>query len=140
MNFHRLDGVHQYSGSEPIDISLKVIEEDQARQILAEIESRDPAAWKLMFADERAASWTAAALSDFKDLYAKLSAGRLAWVLRTGLPLHTAFKIWLDGQELSSSKAQLKTIDTYRVGSEKDTVADAMKLDKGADGVSISWY
>lgn len=34
-------------------------------------------------------------LSDFKELYHKLSAGRLRWILSTGLPLHTDFRIRL---------------------------------------------
>lgn len=101
----------QNETTRPVQISLREIDESTARKHAAEIKRRNPDAWALMFDEKRrASSWTAAALSDFKELYTQLSMGRLRWVMSTGLPLHTNFRIFLNGQRVTSSKEKLKTI------------------------------
>ncbi len=105
MNFQDVES-RKTDDASPIQIALREIEETDAKRILANIERRSPTAWSRLFgkSDERAVTWTAAALSDFRDLYKKLQSGRLQWVLRTGLPLQTNFNIWLDGERIKSSK------------------------------------
>ena len=110
MNFHDVAG-RQNDDVDPVRISLRELDEQTAQAHLAEIRHRDPGAWTIMFDEnERVSSWTAAALSDFKDLYKQLSTGRLEWVLSTGLPLHTDFSISLNGRHVTSSKERLKEI------------------------------
>ena len=108
MNFHDVTGL-QNEDTDPVRVSLREVDEATAKEHLAEIKYRDPGAWELMF-DKRASAWTAAALTDFKDLYNRLSVGRLRWVLSTGLPLHTDFGISLNGERLASSKENLEEI------------------------------
>ena len=60
-------------------------------------------------------SWTAAALSDFKDLYRRLQTGTLRWVLSTGLPLHSDFRMWLNGVQLTSSKEAMEPLKTVLI-------------------------
>lgn len=80
----------QNQTARPVQVSLREIDEATARKYAVEIKRRNPDAWDLMFDEKiRASSWTAAALSDFKELYAQLATGRLRWVMSTGLPLHT---------------------------------------------------
>jgi hypothetical protein len=136
MNFRDLAGLHQYETHEPFELTLYTLSADEARLALADVETRDPAAWNLMFGPDASSTWTAAGLSDFKDLYEKLSAGRLAWVLSTGLPLHSKFEIWLDGKQLKSSKVKLKAITSYSVGGD-DKVAADLELASDADGIEI---
>ena len=119
MNFHDVTGrqnddvdpdVDSVRVSQP-EVSLRELDEQTARAHLEEIGHRDPGAWTFMFDErKRTSSWTAAALTDFKDLYKQLSAGRLGWVLSTGLPLHTDFGISLNGRRVTSSKEKLKEI------------------------------
>ena len=110
MNFHEVTG-RQHPNSEPVGVSLREVDEETARTHLAEIEQRDPDAWTLMFGKRgREPTWTAAALTDFKDLYSRLGTGRLRWVLSTGLPLHTNFTISLNGNRIKSSKESLREI------------------------------
>ena len=110
MNFHDVTG-RQNDDVDPVRISLRELDEQTAQAHLAEIRHRNPGAWTIMFDEnERASSWTAAALSDFRDLYKQLSTGRLEWVLSTGLPLHTDFSISLNGRHVTSSKERLKEI------------------------------
>ena len=128
MNFHDVVGRRQSDTSDPVRVSLRQVDEPEARSLLAEIEKRDPAAWDLMFdGKQRRPAWTAAALSDFKELYHKLSAGRLRWVLSTGLPLHANFGIRLNGEAVPSSKENFRAIKTIVLGGDGDTVADDLE-------------
>lgn len=137
MDFRRLTGVHQYDDANPLQLSLREISREDAMRLLRDIEPRDKAAWNLMFGPDARTTWTAAALSDFKDLYDKLSTGRLSWVLRTGLPLHAKFKIWLNGVELTSSKTNIAVIRSYVVGGANDAVARSLDLETTSTGVKI---
>lgn len=137
MDFKRLEGRHQYDSVTPLDLSLREIDEERAMAIMADIEGRDPVAWNLMFGATSSPTWTAAALSDFKNLYEKLAKGRLDWVLRTGLPLHSKFAIWLDGKPLESSKESRPTILTYKIGGADDSVAEALGILNADKTVSI---
>ena len=115
MNFHDVTG-KRLTDTEPISISLREVTEDAAREHLAGIEDRDSAAWEFMFGKgSHSVSWTAAALSDFKDLYGLLQTGTLRWVLSTGLPLHSDFQMWLNGVQLTSSKETMTPLKTVVV-------------------------
>ena len=135
MNFHDVTG-RQYDSenTKPVGVSLREVDEATAMAHLAEIEHRDPSAWKLMFDNGHSRAWTAAALSDFKDLYKKLSMGRLRWVLSTGLPLHANFGIWLNGERVESSKVNLQEIKVIQLGSNADTAAAKMHLARDLGG------
>ena len=115
MDFHKVTG-RQKEGSDPVQLSLREVDEVTAKMHLAEIEYRDPAAWEFMFDDKgQNRTWTAASMSDFRDLYNKLSTGRLRWVLSSGLPLHTNFQIWLNGERITSSKENLSEIRSIQI-------------------------
>ena len=130
MNFQDVTG-RQTENMDPVGVSLREVDEATAKTHLAEIERRDPDAWKLMFGETgRTPAWTAAALTDFKDLYNQLSIGRLRWVLSTGLPLHTDFSISLNGMQVVSSKENLQEIKTISLGSQDDSVAIDMGFKK----------
>ena len=122
MDFHRVTG-HQYEPQRSLTVAMHEIDDAEARELLAEVEQRDPVVWQRLFGDDSAESWTAAALSDFKDLFGKLRGGTLAWVLRTGLPLAGDFAIHLNGDELESSRSQISTLLELPVGGEGDNVA-----------------
>ncbi len=123
MDFHTVSGRHQFQDTEPVPLSLHQLDDAKAQEILGDVRARDPAAWELMFGDDRASTWTAAGLSDFKNLYDRLSTGRLRWVLSTGLPLHSEFRIWLNGEQLASSKERFEKIREVKVGDPADTAA-----------------
>jgi hypothetical protein len=134
MNFRDVSGIHQFESNALFQLDLHELDEKTAKDLLGDVRERDPAAWAFMFGDKKAPSWTAAGLSDFKNLYERLSAGRLRWVLSTGLPLHSDFQIWLDGQQLSSSKEKLKSIAEVRLGGPVDTAASKLGLVLSGEG------
>ena len=115
MDFHKVKG-RQADNPKPATVSLREVEESKARSLLADIKTRDAEAWKLLFgATDRHRSWTVAGLTNFRDLYQRLSTGRLRWVLSTGLPLQSDFSIYLDSQRVVSSKARLDPIKSIDI-------------------------
>ncbi len=134
MNFREVSGKHQFNPIEPLQLVLREIDEQSAKHYLGDIEQRDPKAWEFMFGKHRAKTWTAAGLSDFKDLYNKLLVGRLRWVLGTGLPLHSDFRIWLNGDRLASSKERLEPILEVDIGGNEDTAASRLDLERHEAG------
>ena len=104
MDYHECTGRRQHDNASPVEITLREVDEATAKSHLQEIAQRDPSAWEMMFGKSRSSSWTAAGLSDFKELYSKLAAGTLRWVLSTGLPLHSDFEVRLNGDRVASSK------------------------------------
>ena len=112
MNFGRVTG-RQSTDSDPVNVTLREVTKEEVKSALADVEQRDPRAWALLFGASHASHWTAAALGDFKDLYSKLHAGRLQWVLRTGLPLQSNFRIFVDGVKLESSKEHRPQIEEF---------------------------
>ncbi len=118
MNFHQVTR-HHLTDAKPISISLREVNKETALNHLAGIRDRDKAAWNFMFGkDSDSHSWTAAALSDFKDLYQRLQIGTLKWMLSTGLPLHSDFQLWLNGEELKSSKETMDPLETVEIDEE----------------------
>ena len=108
MDFHKCTG-RQYKGEGKVEVTLREVDETTAKSHLKEIE-RDPSAWNMMFGKNRSSTWTAAALSDFKELYSRLVTGMLRWVLSTGLPLHSDFEVRLNGDRVAPSKETGKLI------------------------------
>ena len=113
MNFRKVEEVEL--AEKPVEISLREIDEADARTLLADIRDRAPAAWRLMFGDDCVPRWTVAGLSDFRDLYRRLAPRTLRWVLMTGLPLHSDFRVYLDKEPLESSKAARETIGSNTI-------------------------
>ncbi|MGW3311744.1 ATP-binding protein [Streptomyces sp. NPDC001073] len=138
MDFRRVEGRRQNDPTAPpVAIELHSIEESDARDLLSEIEARDSAAWSLLFGDKSSDSWTAAALSDFKTLFEKFKPGVLSWVLRTGLPLKSDFRIFLNGAELRSAKEDATVLFESSVGGAEDKVAEKLQLEVTSNGLRI---
>lgn len=131
MNFRDLEGRHQYEDNKPFELELRTLSVAEAKTLLADVEQRDPDGWTLLFGGAASKTWTVAGMDDFKELYDKLSAGRLKWVLETGLPLHSQFSIYVDGEKLESSKEAFNQIASFIVGEDNDEVADALKSKYG---------
>lgn len=137
MNFRTVDALHQWETADPVKLTLRRVEEAEAKQLLGDLAQRDESSWGTLFGKNAAPTWTAAGLSDFKPLAAKLRRGTLAWVLRTGLPRTADFRLFLDGELLESTKIDLVPLEVFRVGGTDDNEADMMGLTTTATGVLI---
>ena len=137
MNFHKVQGSLNEPQAEPVKVHLHKIQERDARILLKELKAADPIMWERLFGPDAAPTWTAAALDDFRELFKKLQAGRLGWVLRTGLPLVSNFTIHLNGTELTPSKAGGDVLHEFTIGGEDDSAAGETKLAQTDGGVVI---
>lgn len=122
MNFKMVDdrGEEEIEPKTPIKISLRELTESQAKEALKSWTST--AAFKNcgfhLFGSRGAKSWTFAILSDLKAKVHEISRGRVAWVLRTALPLRDDFSICLDGVKLEPSKAGKGRIKKWILGKD----------------------
>lgn len=97
---------------------VRTLSESQARSALeAQISGDGPAYDAIrLFGPHAAKTWTAALLSDLRPLSAQIQTGMTRWVLSTALPLKSDFKIFLNGNEVESSKEEADVLETWQLG------------------------
>ena len=141
MDFRHLENVHQYEEAEPFSIKLLKLSEQAAREAMSDLSQRSPKAWDLLFGPQAAPSWTAACLTNFRQLFDDLLIGPLNWVLSTALPLRTDFRLWLDNRQLKSSKEDFEPLFAYNVGGDdqvaREMAASRHPISSGSTGVQI---
>ena len=59
--------------------------------------------------------WTLAILEDFKEKAWDIKLGRLKWVLRTAMPLRAGFQLFLNKDEVKSSKEDIPVVASFKV-------------------------
>jgi hypothetical protein len=69
-------------------------------------------------------SWTVAVLDELKDKIGEIRLGRLQWILRTAMPLQADFKVFLNGEEIISSKEDYKKVVDFKL---KDLGGDRIR-------------
>jgi len=139
MNFRDVEGrlLNDDQKYNPMEIRLCIVPEETARSVLQEIKKADRKMWDRLFGADAAKTWTVAALEDFKDLFRKLSKGRLGWVLSTGLPIVSNFNIRMNGSLLKSPKIEMPKLWSMTIGHAEDAAADDLALKRFGDGVKI---
>ena len=55
-----------------------------------------------LFGENARPSWTVAIMSELKDLGKRISIGRLKWVLQTAMPQRSDFRLFLDGDPITT--------------------------------------
>src|SRR5258708_12757614 len=60
--------------------------------------------------------WTFTVIEDLKPKVSALTPNRLRWVLSTAMPLRSDFRLFLNGNEVKSSKEDLETLISFSVG------------------------
>ena len=76
-------------------------------------------------------SWTVVILEDLKDKAASMGLGRLRWVLRTAMPLGPAFKLYLNGDEVESSKEDNTVVVSFEIADLPDSRLEAISKRTG---------
>ena len=127
MDFKEVDrrGEKEVEVETPVKISLRELTAAQAKEALnpwLDKQAMVDGALKL-FGPGAAKSWTFAILSDLKDKVHQIQPGKLAWVMRTALPLRDDFEIFLNGEKLQPSKAGRARIKKWVLGKEIDKLA-----------------
>ncbi len=85
----RVDHLDQLLGAEIIEALLRDLDIDAA---------------KFRASDGSWPSWTLVVLEDIRKRPQEIRAGRLRWVLSTAMPAASDFKLYLNGDEVESSK------------------------------------
>ncbi len=90
----------------PIRLVLRELTEQQAKEAVEPWTGTAVfnAAGTVLFGTGSPESWTLSIMSSLKPKVHEIKPGTLGWVLSTALPLRPDFGIWLNGQELKSSK------------------------------------
>ena len=113
---NRVDG--EVGSDDPVTIPLLHMTEAQAREAVSEW--ADTTAFKKsgmpLFGRGSPGSWTASIMSDLKPMSDKIREGRLAWILRTALPLQPDFAVWLNGERIRPSKEDRDPIKRWVIG------------------------
>ena len=104
----------------PVTIPLFRMTEAQARDAVSEW-ANTPAFKKSkmpLFGKDSRESWTVSVMSDLKPLSDGIKDGRLAWILRTALPLQADFAVWLNGERMRPSKEDRDPIKRWVIGKD----------------------
>ena len=118
-------GIDKHPGSgivskESIKIPLRELDAEQAKVAVdlwakhANFNTDDVP----LFGDKSPESWTISIMSELKPKVQEIEPGRLRWILRTALPLHPNFGIWLNGEKLESSKSNRHPAKTWIIGKD----------------------
>ena len=105
---------------EAIKIPLRELTVEQAQQAVKSW--AEPVGFNLdsvpLFGDNSPESWTISIMSELKPKVHEIQLGRLRWILRTALPLRPDFGIWLNGEELKSSKIGRAPFKRWIIGKD----------------------
>lgn len=103
----------------PVALDLRELTEDEARDAVRPwLTDEDGRPGLKLFGDGAEESWTIAIITDLKKMATELSPGRLKWVLSTAMPLRDDFALYLNGEEIASSKAGSAQIGTWTIGKD----------------------
>jgi Histidine kinase-, DNA gyrase B-, and HSP90-like ATPase len=119
----------------PIRIPLRELTEAEAKAALTQWTDTPAfkAAGMALFGKHARPSWTVAVMSSLKRKVHEVKPGFLKWVLSSALPLRPDFSIWLNSEQLVSSKQGKGLLKKWVIG--KDIVALPRPAPKG---VSVS--
>ncbi|MFT8396639.1 ATP-binding protein [Propionibacterium sp.] len=82
--------------------------------------------------------WTAALLSSLKPTAREIKLGRLRWVLRSALPLNPEFQLWMNDEQIMSSKVDGEELWTFTVGKDDKTLPKSIERPWGpAESIEI---
>jgi hypothetical protein len=134
MDYGRLDNAatDSLTSTKRVRLEIRKLSETDAKNALADWLAL-PAVqkWKTkLFGPKSTPTWTAAILSALKPKANEIEHGRLKWLLRTALPLRDDFAIWVNGDQLASSKAEKSKIGRWRLGDEVDELPKPAPTDE----------
>jgi hypothetical protein len=129
IDFRRIDtSVASATKEKVVGLSLRQLTESEAKTAVAPWISSANAANKALhlFGKKASQSWTVSVMSDLKPMAKGLSTARLRWVLETAMPLRDDFHLFLNGEEITSSKLKEKKIGTWLLGKDVGTAEDPL--------------
>lgn len=120
MDFGRVHG--EMTDPTPMALTVVQLSSNAAQQALEEALGASCPAPDILFHNGGVATWTVAILSDLKPRGRSVQSGRLRWILRSALPLGDTFRLWLNNEELTSTKVDASPVWEFVVGESDKTV------------------
>ena len=122
MNYDKIRKDQGVSKEHIKEIKLNEMEitEKEAKQLINEIKI-DKLNFKL-FGDDAESSWTVAIMSGITDEGQSIELKSLKWILRTALPIHPNFRLFLNGENIEASKSSGEIIKEWILGKEDEIV------------------
>ena len=124
MDYRRIDqGAGEATTEKVVSLPLRELTKTEAQQAVAEWASGTTKGHKALklFGAGAAKSWTVAVMSDLKQMAKELSPGRLRWVLETAMPLGDDFRLYLNGEPITSAKLKAKKVGVWVLGRDVGT-------------------
>ena len=81
-------------------------------------------------------SWTVVILEELKKKARTMGRGRLLWVLRTAMPLSVGFRLFLNGNEVESSKEDYEILVEFDISELPDDRLKALSRKTGEEWLS----
>ncbi|MBE7172497.1 MAG: ATP-binding protein [Williamsia sp.] len=75
-----------------------------------------------MWGPASATTWTFTIMTNLKPKAAEIQEGRLKWILSTALPLNPSFKLYFNGNEISSTKEKTEILQSWVFGEDDKVV------------------
>lgn len=112
--------------AESMELPLRELSEEEARDSLpVSLKGKTTGHLAIpLFGPNAAETWTVALLSDLKGMARELKKGRLQWVLRTAMPLHPDFNLFLNGNPVPSAKLDIPLEKEWVLGKDMVTLKD----------------
>jgi hypothetical protein len=111
-------------GSEAIELPVRELTPSQLKAETDLLRTLEAAKVKTGKLTNKNASWTVVLLENFKDKVIQLRLGHLRWVLSTAMPLKSDFRLYLNGEEIKSSKESFEQVVSFGV---HELAADRIK-------------
>jgi hypothetical protein len=129
IDYRRIDtSVGDATKEKIVTLSLRRLTAREAKTAVTSWISKASAANKALrlFGKGASSSWTVAVMSDLKRMAKGLSTARLRWVLETAMPLRDDFLLFLNGEQIQSSKLKEKKIGTWVLGKDVGTAKNPL--------------
>lgn len=120
MDYRRIPETSGVGPTSTVQLPLRKLSEGEAATALEPLLSGKKAGYATLrlFGPGSAGSWTVAILSDLKDMAREIQVGRLRWILSTAMPLRDDFRLFLNGDEIESSKLTQARAGTWILGKD----------------------
>lgn len=137
MDYERISKSDNPMETNKIILDEKEISENEVNTILNYYTKYNPINANLTGTDSLS-TWTLSILSDLKPKSYEIKIGRLKWILSTALPLNPDFKLYLNAEEITSSKINYPVMKEWIVGKDDDTANKMKNVTPGEKEITIN--
>ena len=117
----------------PVTLEVRSISLGDILAMPLVVQSAEAAGLDAQTAFDPGQRWTLVLLEELKKRASTLQPGRLRWVLRTAMPLRSDFKLFLNAEEIISSKSDLGIVVNFSVSELPESRLDILNQRMNTD-------